>query len=150
MWLSLSHILWLSLLVWQVSGTNWHKRVGPNGALASKRTRGNSTELFPDAVIDINNSLSLSLSLTHNSTSHHSLSFQLYLSLSFFLLYKIFFWYDCTPLKYPILSNVKSFDFDLQISRSLFSFLLSLICVSYSERVSHCVHDDGTGTVGVG
>ena len=42
---------------------------------------------------------------------------------------------------------MKSFDFDLQISRSLFSFLLSLICASYSERESHCVLDDGTGKV---
>ena len=102
-------------------------------------------ETAPDAVIDIN-TLSLSASLIHNSTSHHSLSFHLYLSLSFFLLYKIFFWYVCTPLKHPFLSNVKSFDFDLQISRSLFSFLLSLICVSYSERVSRCAPDDGTGS----
>ena len=80
--------------------------------------------------------VTLSLFLSHTSTSHHSLSLS--------LLYKIFFWYVWTPLKHPIMSNVKSFDFDLHISCYLFSFLLSLICVSY------CVIDDGMGMVGLG
>ena len=62
------------------------------------------------------------------------LSISICLSLNFFL-YKIFFWYVCTPLKHPVMSNVKSFDFDLHISCSLFSSMLSLICVSYSARL---------------
>ena len=129
--LSLTH--WLFLLVWLVSGTNWHGHMVPNGAVVRKRTRGNSTR----AVSRCSNKhqyLSISVPVLHTL----ALPICLFLSISIclFLLYKIFFWYVCAPLKHPILSNVKSFDFDRQISRSLFSFLLSLICVSYSERVS--------------
>ena len=60
----------------------------------------------------------------------------------------------CTPM-WKVESTVGELCIKLYIKIvspefSLFSFLLSLICASYSERVSHCVLDDGTEKVGWG